>query len=257
MPTINSSDNVEIHYTKTGTHGPNILLIHGWCCRASYWQSTISGLEKDHRVYAIDLAGHGESGKNRIDWIIENYGRDVEALADAEKLNKVFLVGHSMGGDIALEAGKLLGDRVQGIILVDSYHNIVSRSEEYVQERVAPLKEEFKANAKRWDLGMFSKYADPEIKERVAEEMASMEPLMAIPSIEAAFRYDNGAAFDNLNVPIRCINRDDREADYEAAEKRVKDFGWATVKNVGHFLMLERPEEFNEVLRDTISSLCV
>lgn len=255
MPTVNSSDNVEIHYTKAGSRGSNVVLIHGWCCRAAYWQSTVKGLEKDHRVYAVDLAGHGESGKNRKEWTIENYGHDIEALVNHEKLDEVILVGHSMGGDVALEAATLLGERVKGVVLVDSYHNIVSRTEEYVQERVAPLKKEFKSNAKRWDLGMFSEHADPEIKEKVAEEMACMDPEMAIPSIEAAFRYNNGAAFDKLNVPVRTINREGREADYEAAKKRVQDFEWIEIKDCGHFIMLERLDEFNKVLKDIIASL--
>jgi pimeloyl-ACP methyl ester carboxylesterase len=255
LPETRSFDGVMIRYEKKGESGPSIVLIHGWCCNGTYWRKTTPSLAKDHRVYTINLAGHGGSGSNRRDWTIENYGRDVEALADEENLNGVTLVGHSMGGDVALAAAHLLGERVRGVVLVDSYNNIAIRSERQIQEIVAPLRENFRENSKQFIRGMFTKNSDPDFVEEIAADMSSRDAYMAIMSIESTLHYSDGDAFDRINVPVRCINCDMSPADYESARRHLRDFDETTMKGIGHFMMLERPDEFNEILRDTIASL--
>ena len=255
LPTTNSADGVKISYKKEGRSGQNVILIHGWCCDGTYWRKTIPNLSQDHKVYIIDLAGHGNSGTNRRAWTIDNYGEDVKALADKEKLSDVTLVGHSMGGDVALAAAQLLSDRVKGVILVDTYHNITIMPEKKIQEMLAPLKENFHNNAKLFVYDMFTKDADPKLKEDIAVDMSSEDASIAIPSVEATIRYNEGDAFDKMNVPVRCINCDMSPSDYDSAREHLRDFGETTMKGLGHFLMLENPEEFNAILRDTIASL--
>jgi len=250
-----SKDGVKISYTKEGRKGPNLILIHGWCCDSKYWRKTTPSLSTEYQVYLIDLAGHGKSGTNRTNWTIPNYGEDVKALADQEKLSEATLVGHSMGGDVALAAAQLLGGRIRGVVLVDTYHSLTVSSEEQISKIMAPMKENFVEGAKKFVYGMFPVGADPGLAESIAEDMSSQEKSIAIPSAEATLRYDEGAAFTRLSVPVRCINCDMESSDYESARKSLRDFDATTMTNVGHFIMLEKPDEFNRVLRDTLAGL--
>ena len=71
-------------------------------------------------MVALDLAGHGDSGVNREAWSMTNFGADVAAVADTLQLEDIILVGHSMGGQVALEAARLLKGRVKMIVGADT-----------------------------------------------------------------------------------------------------------------------------------------
>lgn len=62
---VKSADGVEIAYQAEGTGKYSLVFIHGWCCDKSYWKDQLNLAEKGYQVITIDLAGHGESGKNR------------------------------------------------------------------------------------------------------------------------------------------------------------------------------------------------
>ena len=80
-----------------GSGSPTLLFIHGWNCDRRYWSDQLAYFAEQHQVVAIDLAGHGESGLQRTEWTIGQFGADVASVADQLVLDDVILVGHSMG----------------------------------------------------------------------------------------------------------------------------------------------------------------
>jgi pimeloyl-ACP methyl ester carboxylesterase len=75
----------------------------------------------------LDLAGHGDSGKDRSRWSILGLAQDVVAVADDLRLRRIIFVGHSMGGWISLESARVLRGRVVGVVLVDIVHDVGER----------------------------------------------------------------------------------------------------------------------------------
>src|SRR5436190_4673995 len=96
--------NVKIAYTDTHTGDTTLLFVHGWCINKSYWLSQVSYFKNRYRVVTMDLPGFGESGKNRNTWNTATFGQDVTAVIKQLGLKNVILVGHSMAGDIIVQA---------------------------------------------------------------------------------------------------------------------------------------------------------
>ncbi len=103
-PVAISNNGVNIAYTDTGRSDTTILFIHGWAINKGYWADQVSYFGKKYRVVTMDLPGFGQSGKNRDKWDTKTYGSDVNAVISTLGLNNVILIGHSMSGDIALQA---------------------------------------------------------------------------------------------------------------------------------------------------------
>lgn len=258
-----SSDGVPIVYDVHGSADPDagastIVLIHGWSCDRSYWDAQIEPLAARYRVVTLDLAGHGDSGRERENWTIASYGADVAAVVEALDLQRAILVGHSMGGDVAVAAARLVPDRVAGMVWVDTYRQLGSpRSPEEIAAFVAPLRDDFATNAYAFvSQNLFHPDADSALVERVARDMSEAPPAVAIPSIESSFAH--GAVVpvvlrDELDLPVVAINPDDGTTDIGSME----GYGVEVVMmpDVGHFLMMEDPQGFNELLGEVLARL--
>jgi pimeloyl-ACP methyl ester carboxylesterase len=111
-----------IHYVEAGK-GETIIMIHGWLCWGAYWKKIIPLVKENYHVYAPDLLGHGISDKPLGKEV--SYGTDAQAqriIAFMDKLGikKAYIVGHSMGGEIAAKVTLLAPERVKGLVLISA-----------------------------------------------------------------------------------------------------------------------------------------
>lgn len=253
---VESSDGVQIAYESGGDADSALVFVHCWTCNRTFWREQLSVFaEAGYRVVAVDLGGHGTSGTNRDDWTMDAFGEDVTAVVNALELQDVILVGHSMGGSVALEAAEKLSGRVKGIVLVDSFRDPEDRmTEEEIDEFLGPLKSDFRGTT-AWMVRqyMFAPGTDSVFVERISEHMASFDPAIGIGSIEQLFRADYRDAFRSLQVPVKAINAGYVRTDVQS----MRHFGIDVVilPDVGHFLMLERPELFNGLLMEALSTM--
>src|SRR3990170_4498714 len=95
-------DGVNLRYLDTGSGDRPLVFIHGWCCDHTYWRDQTTEFARRHRVIAVDLRGHGQSDKPDQDYTIGGFADDVAWLIRRLDLDRPVLVGHSMGGVIAL-----------------------------------------------------------------------------------------------------------------------------------------------------------
>lgn len=253
-----SFDGVSIYYTKSESEDkkPVLIFIHCWSCDKSYWQTTIEYFNHKYTTIAIDLAGHGDSGLGREDWTIENYAKDVEAVAEQENFDNIILVGHSMGGSVALYAAQLLGEKVKALIAIDTFHDIEEAvTPEQFNNFYEMFEADFPGTTKEFVEGLFAENADSILVKKISMDMSSAKPDIALASFRSLFRFDESTNFDKINIPVRFINSDKFPTNVEAAKRHIKDFDIKIINGVGHFPMFEKPEEFSKLLQETLMEL--
>src|SRR5262249_46911130 len=145
-----------------------------------------------HRVVALDLAGHGRSGRERKDWTVEAFAQDVRAVVESLGLKKVVLVGHSMSGNVILEAAHLLGDRVVGLIPIDTLLDVDQRpKEDEVAGFVAALRADYRGATRRFGQQyLFADKGDPAFAEKVLADVFTLPPETSIAILQGSWKYD-------------------------------------------------------------------
>jgi pimeloyl-ACP methyl ester carboxylesterase len=253
---VTSADGVRIAYDTKGEGTPALVFVHGWSCDRSYWQGQLQPFSQHFKVVAVDLAGHGDSGLGREAWTMGAFGADVAAVVQKLGLERIILIGHSMGGDVIVEAARRLKGRVAGLVWVDTYKQLrTSRTPEQVQAFLAPFRANFPETTRTFVRGMFPPTAARALVERVAEDMSSAHPAVALGAMESAITFDGEIprALQELKLPVVAINPESPPTDLAS----MKRYGVEVVSmsGVGHFLMMEDPERFNRLLRTTIETI--
>ena len=107
-----------------------ITFLHGWMLSQAYWQPLITKLQPGFSCLSYDLRGFGTSDiGDRPEYSLVSYAKDLEALLDHLGISQTWLVGHSLGGAIALWAANLLGDRILGVICLNAGGGIYIKEE--------------------------------------------------------------------------------------------------------------------------------
>jgi len=254
--TVPAADGVEIAYTVEGSGDPTLVFIHGWECDSTFWAGQIPAFVADHRVIAIDLPGHGRSGANRQSWTLAAYAGDVRTVVEHLDADPVVLVGHSMGAAVALEAAALMPGRVKAVIAADSLQDAdMQWDPKQFDGLLAAYRKDFAGTCGTFVRSMFTPASDPVLVERVESEMCAGNADMGIALLEQFRDFDMKAALAAANVPVRCINSTAFPTNVEGNRHYAPDFEAMTMEGVGHFLMMEKPEEFNQKLAQTLAEL--
>lgn len=207
-----------------------------------------------YRVVTIDLAGHGLSSLGRRNWTIEAFGGDVLAVVEKLNIDRAILIGHSMGGSVIIEAARRMPGRVVGLVGVDTLHDVESRyPKEQIEEFIYGFQEDFKGNTQAFVRDMFPAGSDPNIVERIVEDMSLAPPWVGIGALRGYFHYDITEAFEEVKVPIYCINTDLLETNIDVNRRHAVSFDVKLMPGMGHFIMIEDPEKFNKLLSEILS----
>jgi len=251
-----AEDGVSIVYSAAGAGDPALVFIHGGLADRTFWEEQLKAFSGLHRVVALDLPGHGESGLNRKKWGIPEFGADIKAVIEAEKLKKVIILGNSLGGPVAIEAALLIPDKVLGVVGVDTFQVLDHRiTPEEAKQRAELFQRDFAGALKEMVRMLFHADADAALIADAESRMAGTSPEAAHAMLLSFAGYDEGAAVRRLTVPLRAINGDLYPTDVKGNRKVKPDFDAVIMKHMGHYPMLERPAEFNDRVKETVASL--
>lgn len=255
LRTLFAHDGISMAGDCRGQGEPLLLFVHGWTCRRSYWLPQLEYFAGNHAVAAPDLPGHGDSGMgSRSHWGVKSFALDVVACVDTLQAEKVVLIGHSMGGAVALEAARHLGNTVAAVVLVDTFViDYGGLPPETVQAIATPFEADFMAAMTALIAQTATAATPPELKTQLVREMSTADPTWALPAWRDLLCWKPEAAFKELRVPIHAING---TLIPESARERCAPFVTETIiPGAGHFLQMEDPSNFNLVLENVLTRL--
>lgn len=254
--TCKAPDGVVIVYSAAGSGEPALLFIHGGLAERSFYDAQLKAFAGSHRSIALDLPGHGESGADRKNWGLPQFGADVRAVVEAEGINTVVLIGNSLGGPVAIEAAHLLPGKAIGVIGVDTFQRIDYRiTPEQARQRAEAFRQDYSGSLKQMVRALFHPDADPALIADAEKRMANTPPEAAYAIFMSLSDYDLGASARRLAVPLRAINGDLYPTDIPEVRKIKADFEAVVLPHIGHYPMLECPEEFNRRLAGVVAAL--
>lgn len=252
--TVLSSDQTQISYEVSGKGETALLFVHGWLGNKRWWDSQRDFFQDKYLIAQMDLAGHGDSGRLRQNWTAENYAKDIIAVADDLSVRDIILVGHSMSGVYATEAAVKIPN-VKALILVDTLKDL---DQMITLEQAGQLfdlyRKDFKATVENvLPQYLFGKATPPEVKTQLQNEFLTNSPDYAIKCIEPLYKADAREFAIKLHIPVRAINSDVGVTNKQSNRKYFADFNYSLIEGVGHYPMLDKPEEFNLALEEFLN----
>ncbi len=241
-----------------------ILLVHGHPFDHSMWEYQYEAL-KNYRLLLPDLKGYGQSATNFEQIFIENQALDLALLLDELGIEKVHLIGLSMGGQIIVEFQRLFPSRVKSLIIAAS--TPTAETEESYANRLALAATIQEIGMLRYTQKDIHKYINLEVIRGDSEVYQHLFKMMTKTTVAGAIAAHKGRAerrnnFDylkNIKVPTLVIAG---EKDYffsvEVVEKVANEISHAqfeVIRGSGHLPNMEKPKEFNELLREFYQKL--
>lgn len=243
---------IQLAYERRGTGAP-LVLLHGYPLDHRIWDDVAPLLADTFELIIPDLRGFGGSSTVDTFSAMEDYAADIAALLDQLEIQKAAIVGHSMGGYVALAFARLYPNRVTGLGLVSS--QVLADPPDRKEGR-------YKSAAEVADKGIGSVVAamapkftsDARLQEFAKQVMEGQEPAGYIGALKAmAERVDSTPLLSSFNFPVVLVHGDadalipvDRAREVKAA---IPDAHLIEVSGAGHVPMLEAPQKTAEALK--------
>jgi sigma-B regulation protein RsbQ len=241
-------DGIQIHSSSTGKGPKTVVLVHGWTCDETTWSEQVPVLSKKYRVLTLDLPGHGKSGAPADGNLsMELFARAVEAVRAEAKADHVVLVGHSMGTPVIVQYARLYPQHVAALVFVDGLVTLgAGRGPAPDPSQMSGP--DGRKNREVMIRGMFSASTTPANQTKILDMMLAAPDSTAAGAMNATFDPAIWKA-DVFTLPILGIYAEKSALGNQAYMKdHFPNLEYHEVAGTGHFVMLDKPEEFNALL---------
>jgi pimeloyl-ACP methyl ester carboxylesterase len=238
-----------IHYQTGGKGEDALIFVHGWTCNADFWRAQTSAFPA-LRVIALDLPGHGQSGKPQTDYTMDYFARSIEAVMQHAKVKRAVLVGHSMGTPVVRQFYRLYPEKTLGLVIVDGALRLFMPKAQ-MDAFTAQMRANYKTTAPQMVDGMLTPVKDEKMKSEIRAAMLGTPDYVAISAM-TAMADEKLYAPDPIKVPVLAILAKSPfwAADTESFLRTLApDLEYYMWDGVSHFLMIDKPQEFNQTLQ--------
>lgn len=249
-----STDNTQIAYEISGAGSYTLLFAHGWLGNKSWWNAQREVFEKNFKIAALDLGGHGESGKGRKNYTASLYADDIAAVARELDAEKLILVGHSMSGAYVLEAAQKVKN-LKAIIIIDTLKNLeMDMPAEMLEGILGSYRKDFKnAVENMLPLYLFAPTTPADVRSRLQAEFLTNNGDFASNALEPLYKMDVRSFAKAVSVPVYAINSDFIPTEIEVNKKYFQNYEVHSINGTGHYPMLENVPAFNHALGNILA----
>ena len=224
----------EMAYLDSGDSGCPLLFLHGTGCDASDWVPVIERLPNGQRCIAPDFRGHGQSTVPTQPFTLANLAGDVLCLADYLGIQELVIVGHSLGGMVAMEVARR-SSSVAGLILLEGWTSLSAAGSTFDPGRF---------------YGSLPQTAIVQIQGKSEETRSRFKSEVWNNFWESVKEFDGYAYLEQARIPIYEVFGSMGRNDATAQELRIPPnphIQWVWIPNAGHYLSHECPIEVAEV----------
>jgi len=254
---------LKLHYLDWGNSGATpMLLVHGLCCEAHYWDFFAWSMRQDYHVIAIDQRGHGDSSWAG-NYSPEQYVADLTKFVDKLELNDIVLIGHSLGAINVIIYTATHPNRVARLVIVDNGPEINAASLEQVKKRLAnlPMVYDSEEEAVR-QMEQESPYYSEDYKRHLVKyTMKRGESGRLIFKYDPSLRHGElvtlewlWSYMERIVCPVLVVHGAESDLLLPAAARRMAETlpsaSLVSIECAGHFVMGDNPEAFEAAVRN-------
>jgi pimeloyl-ACP methyl ester carboxylesterase len=239
----------KLYYERAGSGKPELLFIPGWCCDHTAFQPQFDHFAQSHAVTAVDLRGVGRSDAPDEGYSIAELADDVVALGVELKIEEPVLVGHSLGGMIAVELGGRYPSLPSALVLVDPGPiDPLPATVEFFRGFAEQLEGSNGREVRReyvHDMGA----RDEELAGWIVDHMCLPRQPAAAAVIRGVSEWNGREPFARCTVPVLLIRAElGPDTDALRLQKLKPDLQTGITVGAGHFHQLEVPDQVNAMI---------
>ena len=236
---------------EQGRESP-VVLLHSLAGNSTHWSKQLEHLRRTRRAVALDLRGHGgsEPPKNG-DYSITGMVGDVAAAVDTLGLKSFVLVGHSMGGGVALAYAGQHPERVAGLVLVDPIGDGKQIPAAEAQSFLSGLESSYDSASTAYWTSIAG--AESAVRDRLLEDLRRTPEEAVIQGLRSVMQFDPDPALASFAGPKLSVVTPHNDMPF-SLHRLGNGFPHVVVEGTGHWIQLDKPEEFNRLLDDFLDN---
>jgi len=250
MPTA-AHKGCRVFYEDAGSGDPPMVFVHG-IGNHTHFAAQVEHFSRSHRAIAPDLPGFGQSDAPDRDYGIAAFAADISWLCDELNLNGPIIIGHSMGGAVALELAATRPDLPSAIVLLDPIPIVplpaLAAQRDHLAEALAgpAFSEVFRQFA---EARMFQPTDDPVLRGRIVDEMCATRQRVLAPTFASLSRWTGEDAAGRVTGPVLLITAGDGlPADMARTRELLPQLEHRRAVGVGHFAHAMAPDQINAMI---------
>ncbi len=243
-------DGVALAYEEAGRGAPPLVFVHGLACHRGFWAAQVEHFARAHRVLAVDLRGHGASDAPEQPYTMQALADDLAWTCTQLGIGRPVVVGHSLGGLVALELAAAHPEQVRAVVLVDSILLPPGDRAGFVGHLVEALRSPDGHRALREYYATFFAPGDDSARMTWILDETARAPLHVTSSIleESIRSWDDGDALRRCDVPLLYLDASTPNADLARAAALRPQLVVGRTVGSGHFSPCEVPDQINTML---------